>query len=71
MSDAPLPLPARAYGTFSLTVRDYGDEEINRMAVAYEALALLPLRCLEWLTDKIILDHRSRAKRQAKALSQR
>ena len=47
---------------YKVEVSDLGDEEINKMAVAYEAIRRLPTeargRCLRWLTSKLAADDR-------------
>ena len=45
---------------YKIVVPDYGSDEINRMAAAYEALGNLPFdaqpRCLDWLNARIKAD---------------
>lgn len=45
---------------YRIEVPDYGSDEINRMAVAYEALSNLQFdaqpRCLDWLNARIKAD---------------
>jgi hypothetical protein len=47
---------------YKIEVPDYGDEEINRMAVVYEALRGMPpkaqLRCVRWLSERLRSDHK-------------
>jgi hypothetical protein len=45
---------------YKIEVPDYGDEEVNRMAVMYETMRSLPLdvqkRVIDWLTARLYDD---------------